>query len=123
MTLVNLISNPDKVFWPDEGYTKLDLARFYQAVFPKLRPYVSGRMLTMERCPDGMVGECFYQKEAPDSLPGATPTKLTHSLSLSLSLSFRPTSTSAIIKSAWPAPIRGRISSKAANLSGKPPNI
>ena len=75
---MNLISNLDKVFWPDKGYTKLDLARFYQAIFPKLKPYVAGRMLTMERCPDGMLGECFYQKEAPDSLPGGTPTKLIH---------------------------------------------
>jgi bifunctional non-homologous end joining protein LigD len=74
MTLEKIISNPDKVFWPGEGYTKLDLARFYQAVFPKLKPYVAGRMLTMERCPDGMRGECFYQKAAPKGLPADTPT-------------------------------------------------
>jgi bifunctional non-homologous end joining protein LigD len=78
MTPANVISNPDKVFWPDEGYTKLDLARFYQAIFPKLKPYVADRLLTMERCPDGMLGECFYQKEAPASLPDGTPTKLIH---------------------------------------------
>jgi bifunctional non-homologous end joining protein LigD len=78
MTLANVISNPDKVFWPDEGYTKLDLARFYQSIFPKLKPYVAGRLLTMERCPDGMLGECFYQKEAPASLPAGTPTKMIH---------------------------------------------
>ncbi|MBZ5608602.1 MAG: non-homologous end-joining DNA ligase [Acidobacteriia bacterium] len=70
------VSNPDKVFWPDEGYTKLDLARYYAAVFGKLEPYVSGRMLTMERCPDGMLGECFYQKQAPKGLPAATPTQI-----------------------------------------------
>ena len=69
------ITNPDKVFWPDEGYTKLDLARFYDAVFPKLKPYVADRMLTMERCPDGLRGECFYQKEAPKNLPPGTPTQ------------------------------------------------
>ena len=71
-----LISNPDKVFWPDEGYTKLDIARFYNQVFAKLEPYVTDRMLTMERCPDGMRGGCFYQKEAPKGLPAATPTKV-----------------------------------------------
>ncbi|HUJ49523.1 MAG TPA: non-homologous end-joining DNA ligase [Bryobacteraceae bacterium] len=70
------ITNPDKVFWPDEGYTKLDLARFYDAVFPKLKPYVAVRMLTMERCPDGMLGECFYQKAAPKGLPAGTPTQV-----------------------------------------------
>jgi len=63
------MTNPDKVFWPDEGYTKADLARFYEAVFPRLKPYVADRMLTLERCPDGMRGECFYQKEAPKGLP------------------------------------------------------
>lgn len=69
------ISNPDKVFWPDEGYTKLDLMRFYMEVFPKLQPYVKDRLLSLERCPDGMAGECFYQKEKPPSMPAGTPTK------------------------------------------------
>jgi bifunctional non-homologous end joining protein LigD len=70
------ITHPDKVFWPDEGYTKLDLARYYATVFPKLRPYVADRLLTMERSPDGMRGQCFYQKEAPKGMPAGTPTKL-----------------------------------------------
>ncbi len=69
------ISHPDKVFWPDEGYTKLDLARFYESVFPKLRPYVQDHLLTLERCPDGMLGECFYQKEKPKGMPAGTPSK------------------------------------------------
>jgi bifunctional non-homologous end joining protein LigD len=73
-----LVTNPDKVFWPDEGYTKLDLARFYDAVFPKLQPFVRDRLLALERCPDGMGGECFFQKEAPQTLPDDTPTKAIH---------------------------------------------
>lgn len=68
------VSNPDKVFWPDEGYTKLDLIRYYDTVFPRLKPYVRDRPLSLERCPDGMVGECFFQKNAPDGLPAKTPT-------------------------------------------------
>jgi bifunctional non-homologous end joining protein LigD len=68
------VSHPDKVFWPDEGYTKLDLIEFYASIFPKLSPYVKDRILTLERCPDGMAGECFYQKEAPKGLPPGTPT-------------------------------------------------
>jgi bifunctional non-homologous end joining protein LigD len=76
--LEELITHPQKVFWPEEGYTKLDLARFYDAVFPKLRSYVQGRPLALERCPDGMHGECFFQKEAPKGLPAGTPTKLIH---------------------------------------------
>ena len=74
------ISNPNKVFWPHEGYTKLDLAEYYQEIFPRLAPYVKDRLLTLERCPDGMKGHCFYQKEKPKGMPPATPTlRITHS--------------------------------------------
>jgi bifunctional non-homologous end joining protein LigD len=69
------ISNPDKVFWPDQGYTKQDLADYYQLVFPRLRPFVEDRILTLERCPDGMKGQCFYQKQKPESMGPQTPTK------------------------------------------------
>jgi bifunctional non-homologous end joining protein LigD len=69
------VSNPDKVFWPEEGYTKLQLIEFYAAIFPQLQPYVKDRILSLERCPDGMSGGCFYQKEAPSSMPPGTPTK------------------------------------------------
>src|SRR5580704_1387556 len=69
------ISNPDKIFWPEEKYTKGDLANFYRDIFTLLRPYVIDRMLTLERCPDGMNGQCFYQKQKPESLPRDTPTK------------------------------------------------
>lgn len=69
------ISNPGKVFWPEEGYTKLDLANFYRDVFDLLEPYLKDRILTLERCPDGLEGQCFYQKEKPESMPKGTPTK------------------------------------------------
>lgn len=76
MTLEKLVTHPDKVFWPDEGYTKLDLARFYDIIFPKLQPFVKDRMLALERCPDGMRGECFFEKEAPRGMPDGAQTKL-----------------------------------------------
>ncbi|GAC1702576.1 MAG: non-homologous end-joining DNA ligase [Candidatus Acidiferrum sp.] len=69
------ISNPDKIFWPEEGYTKSDLVNFYREVFPALQSYVDGRILTLERCPDGMRGGCFYQKQKPENMPPGTPTK------------------------------------------------
>ncbi len=69
------VSHPDKVFWPAEGYTKLDLVEYYQAIFSKLSPYVKDRVLAMERCPDGMGGECFFQKQVPKDMPPGTPTK------------------------------------------------
>jgi bifunctional non-homologous end joining protein LigD len=70
-----VVSHPDKVFWPEEGYTKLDLVEYYNAIFPKLLPYVKDRILTLERCPDGMRGECFFQKQLPKGMPPGTPTK------------------------------------------------
>lgn len=76
MIAEQLLTHPDKVFWPEEGYTKRDLARFYENVFPGLKPYVQDRLLSLERCPDGMRGECFYQKEAPKGMPTGTPVKL-----------------------------------------------
>ena len=78
MNFERLITHPEKVFWPEEGYTKLDLARFYDAVFAKLKAYVDDRLLSLERCPDGMRGECFYQKAAPKGLPEGTPTQRIH---------------------------------------------
>ncbi len=70
-----LLSNPKKVFWPEEGYTKFDLARFYDQVFPKLKPYVKDRLLSLERCPDGLEGSCFVQKDKPPGMPEDTPTR------------------------------------------------
>jgi bifunctional non-homologous end joining protein LigD len=78
MKLDDLITHPAKVFWPDEGFTKLDLAAYYDAVFAQLRPYVDDRLLSLERCPDGMLGSCFYQKAAPKGLPEGTPTHRIH---------------------------------------------
>ncbi len=69
------VSNPDKVYWPDDGYTKLDLVEYYRTVFPRLRPWVQDRMFVLKRCPYGMLGRCFYQKEKPDSMPPGTPTR------------------------------------------------
>jgi len=69
------VSHPDKIFWPVEGYTKLDLVEYYNAIFPHLAPYVKDRILSLERCPDGMQGECFFQKQKPKGMPPGTPTK------------------------------------------------
>lgn len=68
------VSNPNKIFWPEEGWTKSDLIAFYAGVFSKLKPYVDDRPLSLERAPDGLLGEPFYQKEKPASMPGDTPT-------------------------------------------------
>jgi bifunctional non-homologous end joining protein LigD len=69
------ITHPEKLYWPDDGYSKGDLVEFYREVFPLLKPYVEDRILTLERCPNGMRGQCFYQKEKPEGLPSSTPAK------------------------------------------------
>jgi bifunctional non-homologous end joining protein LigD len=68
------ISHPDKVLWPDEGITKLDLARFYLRMASFVVPWTRQRALTLERCPEGLRGPCFIQKQAPAHLPPETPT-------------------------------------------------
>jgi bifunctional non-homologous end joining protein LigD len=69
------VSHPDKVWWPDEGITKLDVARYYDAVEPRLRPWLKDRLLVAERCPEGMRGSCFYQKHFARGLPPGVPTE------------------------------------------------
>jgi bifunctional non-homologous end joining protein LigD len=63
------LSNLDKVFWPDEGYTKGDLIAYYFNVADLIIPYLRERPLTMKRMPDGMAGGFFYEKTAPSHTP------------------------------------------------------
>lgn len=63
-------SNLNKVFWPDEGYTKGDLIDYYRAISPWLLPYLEDRPLVMTRYPDGIAGKNFFQKDAPGFVPG-----------------------------------------------------
>jgi bifunctional non-homologous end joining protein LigD len=67
------LSNLDKVFWPEEGYTKGDLLAFYFNVGPTLLPYLQDRPLTMKRMPDGVTGPYFYEKNAPSHTPEWMP--------------------------------------------------
>ncbi len=62
-------THPDKVFWPDAGITKGDLAAYYRAVAPWLLPYLRDRPVVLDRYPDGIDGKSFFQKHAPEPLP------------------------------------------------------
>ena len=62
-------TNLDKIFWPEEGYTKGDLIRYYEQVAETLLPYLHERPCHMLRYPDGIHGKAFYQKDAPDHVP------------------------------------------------------
>jgi bifunctional non-homologous end joining protein LigD len=64
------ISRPRKVFWPAEGYTKGDLARYYAAVAPWLLVYLRDRPLVLDRYPDGIAGKSFFQQAAPAARGG-----------------------------------------------------
>ena len=63
------ISHPDKVLFPKHGYTKLDLVAYYAAVAEGALRGAGGRPNMMVRYPDGVSGEFFYQKRAPQSRP------------------------------------------------------
>ncbi|HEX6330872.1 MAG TPA: non-homologous end-joining DNA ligase [Actinomycetota bacterium] len=63
------LSNLDKVFWPDEGYTKGDLVAYYFNVGELILPHLRDRPLTMKRMPDGMAGGFFFEKTAPSHTP------------------------------------------------------
>ena len=63
------ISNPRKVLFPEPGYTKLDLARYYLAVSEGALRGAGGRPNVLVRYPNGITGEFFFQKRAPASRP------------------------------------------------------
>src|SRR5215213_9579739 len=64
------LTNLDKVFWPDEGYTKGDLIEYYRTVSPWMLPYLCDRPLVLDRYPNGITGKSFFQKHAPDAMAG-----------------------------------------------------
>jgi bifunctional non-homologous end joining protein LigD len=59
------LTNLEKVFWPEEGYTKGDLIDYYRAISPWILRYLRDRPLVMTRFPDGIKGKSFFQKDAP----------------------------------------------------------
>lgn len=66
------LTHPEKVLYPDDGITKLELAEYYRNVSDWLLPHVKHRPIVLVRCPDGQKKECFFQKH-----PGiGTPTNL-----------------------------------------------
>jgi len=64
-----VITHPDKVLFPEDGITKGDLARYYEAIAPVMLPHLSGRPLTMERYPNGIAQKGFWQKDVSRGFP------------------------------------------------------
>ena len=61
-------TNPDRIYWPDAGVTKQDLADYYASVWDLMAPHVVNVPLSLLRCPDGTKSECFFQKHASAGL-------------------------------------------------------
>jgi bifunctional non-homologous end joining protein LigD len=63
------VTHPDKVLWPEEQITKLDLVRYYERIAPVILRYVQHRPLTLRPFPHGIDRPGFYLKNAPKGAP------------------------------------------------------
>jgi bifunctional non-homologous end joining protein LigD len=63
------LTNLDKVFFPEAGFTKRDLLQYYADVAPVLLPHLRDRAETMKRYPNGIRGKWFFMKRAPTPRP------------------------------------------------------
>ncbi|MBM3705256.1 MAG: DNA ligase D [Actinobacteria bacterium] len=73
------LTHPDKIFWPEERITKKDLFDYYIKIAPFILPYVENRPQSLNRCPDGIYGGCFYQKDIDHDVPGWLQTEKIYS--------------------------------------------
>lgn len=64
------LTSPDRLLYEEAGFTKRDLAAYYEAVAPRMLPHVAGRPLTLLRCPAGR-GACFFQRHPGRAIPKA----------------------------------------------------
>ena len=64
-----VLTNLSKVLYPETGFTKGHVIDYYLRVAPVLLPHIAGRPLTLKRYPDGVTGQHFYAKHAPDHRP------------------------------------------------------
>lgn len=62
-------SNLSKIYWPKEKYTKRDLLNYYYQVAPYILPYLKERPQSLNRYPNGIEGESFYQKDMTGKAP------------------------------------------------------
>lgn len=69
MSVAVEISRPDKVLYPDTGITKADVAEHYAHVGEVMLPHLRDRALVLNRFPDGLAGDGFFQKEASRHFP------------------------------------------------------
>jgi bifunctional non-homologous end joining protein LigD len=63
------VSRLEKILFPKEGISKGDLVDYYRRIADRMLPHVAGRAMTLQRFPDGIEGEGFFQKSASDYFP------------------------------------------------------
>lgn len=63
------LTHPDRVYWDDAGVTKRDLAEYYAKIWKWMAPHAAGRPIALLRCPEGITGQCFFQKHARAGIP------------------------------------------------------
>lgn len=63
------LSNLDKVYWPDEGYTKGDMLEYYNNVYKYIGKYLKDRPESLKRNPNGIKGPAFFHKDAGEDAP------------------------------------------------------
>lgn len=68
-------TNIDKVFWPDEGYTKGDLIEYYRKIASTILPYLIDRPESLNRHPNGIKGKNFFQKDIRNRVPDFVETR------------------------------------------------
>lgn len=73
------LTNLDKIYWPDEGYTKRDLLNYYSQIAPYILPYLKNRPLSLLRNPNGITQKGFFHKDAGDDAPDWITKKKIHS--------------------------------------------
>jgi bifunctional non-homologous end joining protein LigD len=71
------ITHPERVLFPEQGITKQQLADYYIAIADRILPHVADRPLPSLRCPEGISGDCFFQKHLMRGMPDVvTPLKV-----------------------------------------------
>lgn len=63
------VTNRDKIYFPEDGLTKGDLINYYYNVAPLMLAFLADRPITMQRVPEGIYGEAFYEKQVPKGAP------------------------------------------------------
>jgi bifunctional non-homologous end joining protein LigD len=63
------LSNPDKVYWPETGFTKGEMVTYYRTIAPAIVPHLKNRAVTLKRYPDGVTAGSFYEKNCPKHRP------------------------------------------------------